>query len=70
MLQVRKSRFCVISVTFFQCSFMSETVTSINDFSDFSGFFLGSFPGRELDFLSGGMFWGLPIRGISFDGWD
>ena len=49
---------------------MSETVTSINGFSDFSGFFLGSFPGRELDFLSGGLFWGLPIRGISFDGWD
>ena len=33
-------------------------------------FFQESFPGREHGFLSGGLFLGLPIRGISFDGWD
>ena len=70
MFQVRKSRFCGISVIFSQCCFMSETqvLMTISDFWDFflriifwKGYLF--FNGR-VSFLSEGH----PMRSISFDG--
>ena len=49
MLQIRKSRFCGISVIFYQCYFMIETqvLMAVSNI-----FFLGIAPGRRLLYFS------------------